>query len=372
MNFSRKYRIAVVHDDFIQFGGAENLIFDIAKKLNSNLDFEVVIFSSLVSPKWKRNLSNASLKYHESFLRHVPFCYLISKLFFIPNLFYLAFQSFNFDGYDVVFSSSTRFGHSVITKPSTYHISYLNSPSKMLWSTWEYFKSKEKLYRLVFIFLNNKRVIDQVTQNYSDLVISNSKNIRRKVAKFYRRNSLVLYPFIDSGFMLKPKENYYVLVSRLVSWKRIDYAIKAFNELGERLVIIGSGPQLSYLKKIANPNIEFTGFISESAKRELISKSTALIFPQNEDFGLTVVESLCLGTPVIYFNKGGAREILNESTGVPFEEQRPESLVLAVNKHKIRSYSPEDLLIYGAKFNSDNFIKFITKLIITRLEVKKS
>jgi glycosyltransferase involved in cell wall biosynthesis len=372
MNSSRKYKIAIVHDDFIQFGGAENLIFDISKKLNLNSDFEIVIYSSLISTKWKKKLSNASLKYQESFLSYIPFCYLISKIFFIPNLFYLAFQSFNFDEFDIVFSSSTRFGHSVITKPSTYHISYLNSPSKMLWSTGEYFKSKDKLYRLVYIFLNNKRVIDQVTQNYSDLVISNSKNIRRKVAKFYRRNSIVLYPYIESGFMLKPKENYYVLVSRLVSWKRIDYVIKAFNELGERLVIIGSGPQLSYLKKISNSNVKFTGFIGEAAKRELISKSTAMIFPQNEDFGLSIVESLCLGTPILYFNKGGAKEILNESLGIPFEEQNAESLISAINKHKFRSYNVEELLLSGSYYNSDNFIGFLTKLINTRLEMKKS
>jgi glycosyltransferase involved in cell wall biosynthesis len=260
----------------------------------------------------------------------------------------------------------------VITKPETYHISYLNSPSRMLWSSLEYFKRNQKLFWLVKSYLSSKRLIDQTSQNYSDLIISNSKNIRRKISRFYQRNSLVLYPYIESGFMLKPKENYYVLVSRLVSWKRIDYVIKAFNELGEKLVIIGSGPELSYLKKIANSNIEFTGYIDEVAKRELIAKSTALIFPQNEDFGLAIIESLCVGTPILYFNKGGAKEILNESLGVSFDKQSSESLKIALNKHQLKSYNLEELLLSGSKYSSDSFINFLTRLINSRLEVKKS
>ena len=372
MTSLKRFKVAVVHDDFIQFGGAEKLVLEISKKLKSNPDFEVKIFSSLISPQWKKILQNNNLSYQESFLRFIPFSYSISKLFFIPNFFYLAFQNFNFDEYSVVFSSSTRFGHSVITKPKTLHISYINSPAKMLWNTPEYFKKNQFIYKLISSLLSNKRIIDDVTQNHCDLIISNSKNLKKKVMRFYNKNSIVLYPFVDIGFQIRPKSDYYVLVSRLVSWKRIDYVIKAFNGLNEKLIVVGSGPDLEFLKGISNNNIEFRGYVSEIEKKEIISKALALVFPQNEDFGITVVESLCLGTPVIYYNKGGAREILNDKLGEAFETQDSQSLTEAIISNKNKLYNPEELLLAGSNYSSDKFIKFLEKLILTQLRVKKS
>lgn len=372
MTFSKKFKVAIVHDDFIQFGGAEKLIFEISKKLKANPEFEVRIFSSLISPQWKKILHTNNLNYQESFLRFIPFCYSISKLFFIPNFFYLAFQNFNFDNYSVVFSSSTRFGHSVITKPKTLHISYINSPAKMLWSTSEYFKKNQFIFKLISRLLSNKRIIDDVTQNYSDLIISNSKNIKKKVQRFYSKKSLVLYPFADIGFQIRPKGDYYVLVSRLVAWKRIDYVIKAFNLLNVKLIVIGSGPDLHTLKGISNNNIEFKGYVSEIEKKEIISRALALVFPQNEDFGITIVESLCLGTPIIYYNKGGAREILNDKLGEAYEIQDASSLTTAIISNNKKLYNPEELLLAGSKFSSAQFIKFLEKLILTQVKVKKS
>jgi len=369
MNSTNKIKIAVVHDDFIQFGGAEKLILEIAKDLKSEIDFEVEIFSSLISDRWKKILKEKDIKFTESFLSKIPFCYQISKVFFLSDLFYLSFQSFNFDRFDIVFSSSTRFGHCVLTKPRTFHISYINSPARALWDERKYFWGKKFLYLVFKNFLPQKRIIDFYSQNFADLIISNSKNIKNKVLKNYKLNSIVLYPFVKE-FQLpysNSKQKYFVLISRLVSWKKIDFVIEAFNSLDLNLKIIGTGPELIPLKSKSKNNIEFLGYVSENEKFELLSKATGLIFPQNEDFGLTLVESLLVGTPVIYFNKGGAKEILNSKLGTCFNSQDMNSLINSLKLHQEKQFDPNFLRSYGLKFTEKSFTRFIKKLIKSRV-----
>jgi len=367
----KKLKIAIVHDDFIQKGGAEILVFDLIKELSSLNRFEIALFTSIISNNWERKLENLNIKIYKSFLSRFPYSDRISKFYFISNLFYLSFESFDFTEFDVVFSSSTRFGHSIITKPDTLHISYINSPSKMLWEIRKYFVGKRFLYQLIKNLLPNKRVFDFVTQQRSDIVISNSNNIARKIKRLYQRESKVLYPFvsISNDILVTKKEDYYVLISRLIPWKRIDYVIESFNHSSKKLLIIGKGNSsyINYLKSISSRNIEFLGYVSNEDKVVKLKNSKALIVPQDEDFGLIIPEALILGTPIIYYNQGGASEILSEKYGQPFENQDAKSLSAAITLFEKKEFNTSELIEYGKNFTVSNFTNHLIKLIESKM-----
>jgi len=366
----KKLKVAVVHDDFIQKGGAEFLVLDLLKELKKINEIELVVFTSIINNYWKQKFLEEKLKFESSFLGRIPFSDKLYKVFFLSDLFYLAFESFDFSNYDIVFSSSTRFGHSVITKPSTLHISYINSPSKMLWEVDKYFFGKKFLYSMIKNFLPKKRVQDFVTQQRSDLIISNSRNILKKIHKIYHRDSIILHPFINlkssSNFV---KKDFFIVISRIIPWKRIEYVVEAFNLSRENLLIVGQGDEvyLEKLKSIANSNINFLGFVTNEEKYNLLGQAKALIVPQDEDFGLTIVEALNMGTPIIYYNKGGAQEILSKEFGEPFEFQEKNSLVQAINSFKSKTYSVENLKHYALKFSSENFIKELIKIFSSKM-----
>lgn len=368
MNSIKKIKIAFVHDDFIQFGGAEKLILEIITEFQNDKNFDILIFSSIISPKWKNVFHNMDLKYKESFLGFMPFSYVYSKLFFINNFFYYAFGSFDFSDFDIVISSSTRFGHSIVTKPSTFHISYINSPPKALWDERKYFFNKNLFYILIKNILPYKRIYDFYTQFYADLVICNSLNIQRKVSKNYKRKSIVLFPFVslkefkDSNNIIKGE--YFLIISRLISWKRIDYVINTFNKNNHKLIVIGDGEELERYKKISNPNINFTGYISDEEKNNLLKNATALIFPQNEDFGITILEALNCNIPVIYLNKGGAKEILNSQVGIGYDSQTSSDLERAISKLKTFKFNPKESRVILNRYSRENFIKFLKKLVL--------
>lgn len=362
MKSIKKVKIALVHDDFIQFGGAEKLFLEIIKEFLYDSRFEVKVFSSLISHEWKGIFAKNKIEYEESFLAKIPFCYKFHKLFFILDLFYYAFSSFDFSNFNVVISSSTRFGHFLITKPGVFHISYINSPARALWDEKRYFFKKGIIYNLIKKTLPLKRIYDFYSHTYADLLVSNSRNIKSKVKKIYHRNSLVLFPFHDLtlGNSSNVSKEHFLVISRLVSWKRLDYVIKAFNQTGESLVIIGNGPEIKRYKKIAQENIKFLGYVNEKEKISLLSKSRALIFPQIEDFGITLLESLELECPIIYLNKGGAQEILNNNVGVSFENQDEKSLIEALDKFKYFNFNQNaknKILKNYSKINFSNFLK---------------
>jgi len=371
MKSIRKIKIAFVHDDFIQFGGAEKLFLDVIKDFSADNLFEIKIFSSLISPEWAQVFNENGFLFEESFLNKIPYCYKIYKFFFIFNLFYLAFYEFDFSDFDVVISSSTRFGHGIITKPSTFHISYINSPSRGLWEENKYFYGKKFLYLIIKNFLPKKRVYDLYTQHNSDLIISNSLNIKNKVKKIYRRNSIVLYPFVpkQKPNLCSKKEDIYLLVSRLVSWKRLDFVINTFNLNGKNLVVIGTGPEFYNYTKMANKNIVFLGYVNDFEKIEYFKRAKFFIFPQNEDFGITLLEAINYDCVPIYYKKGGATEILKNHLGIGFQSQTIESLQGAINQ--AQSLVPNKLVKERIlnQFDKDYFLKFLKRIIFAKFKI---
>ncbi len=213
------------------------------------------------------------------------------------------------------------------------------------------------------------RAADQDAVKKIDFLVANSEEVKRRVAKDYGRDSVVIYPpvnvreFVESQPLVS-KEKFFLIVSRLGGYKKIDIAIKAFNQLGLKLKILGDGPQLPYLKRIANSNIEFLGRTSDEVRRKELLACTALIFPTDEDFGIVPVEAMAAGKPVIAFGKGGALEtVVSGKTGLFFDEQTPEHIIKAVRRFEGMEFNPEVCRAQAEKFSKEVFKKRIRDFV---------
>lgn len=359
-------RIAIVFDDLIQNGGAEELF-----KTSLEIWPEAEVFTSVISPKWASYLKDRKFIFHTSFLQKFPYAIPLNRFYGALLLHVLAFRTFNFEGYDVVISISSRFAHLITTKSTTKHVVYLNSPGRMFWEPYKYFRS-EKIPSVLFIpFLSAFRLYDYAAIRSADYLIANSKTPQMRVKKYYGLESSIIYPFVDleninrirkelfpDGFI--NKEPYFVLLGRLLPWKRFDYVISTFNNFGMKLKVLGTGPDLKRLKSLSTSNIEFMGYVSEVEKVKLLSKAQGMIVPQHEDFGIAPLESMACGTPVIAYGRGGVLEtVLNNQTGCFYEEQSVPSLLHALENYNISEFSFEKCYAQALQYSR---LRFVTEL----------
>ncbi len=349
-------KIALVFDDLIQFGGAERLLLAVHELWPS-----APIYTSYASNEWLKKCKKEGIILKTSFMQYLPFKEKLNKIY-APLLFYcLAFEGFNFDEYDIVLSVSSRFAHGVITKPKTTHICYMNTPGRMFWDPAEYFKSTNKLLAfLIQPFLSHLRIWDYTAAQRVDYFIANSNTPRERIKKYYGKEAAVIYPFVDNIYLKKPtstqKGDYYLIISRLVPWKRIDVAIEAFNRLKIPLKIIGSGSDFSRLKNLANNNIEFLGHLSEEQKIKYISGCVALMQPQNEDFGITPLEAMALGKPVVAYGFGGVLEtVIQGVTGEFFYNQTPDYIIKIILSFDDTKYNTDSCRNQASKFTKEKF-----------------
>lgn len=349
-------KIAVVYDDLIQFGGAERLLLAVHE-----LWPNAPIYTSYASHEWLSRCKKEGIILKTSFMQHLPFKKKLNRIY-APLLFYcLAFEGFNFDEYDIVLSLSSRFAHGVITKPKTVHICYMNTPGRMFWNPSEYFKSTNKLLTfLIQPFLSHLRIWDYTAAQRVNYFIANSKTPGERIKKYYQKEAMAVYPFVDDKFLnnsVSIKNNkYYLIISRLVPWKRIDIAIEAFNRLNIPLKIIGSGSDSNRLKNLANKNIEFLGYVDEEQKMKYISECTALIQPQNEDFGITPLEAMAFGKPVIAYGCGGALEtVIQGVTGEFLYYQTVGDVIKTVESFNYAKYNLDDCRNQALKFTKKKF-----------------
>ena len=345
--------MAIVHDDFIQHGGAERLVSEMLK-----IWPKADLYAVMGSDDWRRELKIKDDKEtRTSWLQRFPAREKLFRHYY--SLYPLAIESFCFDDYDLVISSSARYAHGVITKPETTHIAYVNSLARFLWD--EALSPKNILVQPV---LRWHRTWDRVASLRPDFIIANSRTPAKRIETHWgRRADTIIYPFVDlEKFEISPgtqeedTEGYFLIVSRLEDWKRIDLAIKSCNRLSRKLYIVGEGRDGGRLKNLAGPTIKFLGWVKEDELSKIYKNSLALIITQKEDFGITSLESQAAGRPVIAFRSGGALEtVVENDTGVFFDSQTVESLTGALNRFDPLSFLRENCQSQARRFGKDRF-----------------
>ncbi len=355
-------KIALIFDPITQSGGAEKLLWSLADEYPESKIYTAIYNPELVPDRFKTRIVC-------SWLQKLPRSTQNPKPY-LP-LFPIAYESFDLSNYDRIISITTLFAKSVITRPETLHIGYINSPPRFLYSkqNLKRYINNNLLQNLISPIFKWLKFYDSLATNRPDMLIANSQNIQQKIKNIYGLTSQVVYPFADDSYFKKKViskiPNQYVIVSRLEKWKRIDYAIQAFDHLTDKkLIIIGTGSDMSRLKKIAGDNVVFTGWVDDSKVMDIVSQSQAMIMPQDEDFGITAIESQALFTPVIGLNSGGVREtVINGKTGILYEKQTPESLIKAIKICENTSFKADKLYQNALKYRQSQFIQNIAKYL---------
>lgn len=358
-------KIALVHDWLNNFGGAEKVVREI---LHCFPDAEVYCLFDFLDPA-TRNEMMGSKKPHVSFLRH----FQVSKRYyrlFLP-LFPVAIKSFDLKDYDLVISSSSCCAKGVRTRKDQLHICYCHSPIRYAWDLKKEYLGfiRSPLSRvIVSLFLNRIMRWDLDNNPYVDVFIANSEHIRSRIQENYGRQAVVIHPpvNIDRFEPTDVKEDYYLTVSRLVSYKRIDMMLDAFRQMPERrLEVVGDGPGMKKLMKQAPSNVTFHGFLSNEVVKEKMCKARAFLAVAHEDFGITVVEAQACGTPVIVPALGGYLETVTGKTGIFLKERTAGALVEAINKFEERAsvFRKEDFQQNIYRFRRERFHNELTGLV---------
>jgi glycosyltransferase involved in cell wall biosynthesis len=358
---SKKLKIAIVCDWLTNFGGAEKVILALHQ-----LFPQAPIYTSVYNKEKMHGFENAEI--HTSHLQNFPLAKTKHQMYlpFYPQV----FEQFNLNDYDIVISSSHSCAKGIITKPETLHICYCHSPMRYAWEDSinyiDQYEINPLIKRIAKSFIHKLRIWDRLSAERVDSFIANSSTVQKRIFKYYRKSSTIIHPFVDiSKFKLNNKrKDYFLAVGRLIPYKRFDLIIEAFNRLQLPLIIAGTGVASAKLKQMAGGNIKFTGFINNDDLCKLYSEARALIFPQIEDFGITPLEAMATGCPVIAYNQGGAREtVIDRKTGVFFDEQTPESLAGAVNIFKKNIFNPEEIRKHAESFDVEVFNKKIIDFV---------
>jgi glycosyltransferase involved in cell wall biosynthesis len=361
-------RVAIIHDVFIEFGGAERVLLAL---------LDVYPTADVYIPLLRKN-HRLELRRHtkgriiSSWLNNIPLVHSASIL--LKPLLYLYWEQLNLNEYDLVISSSHSFSSkSVITSPHTLHVSYIHTPPRYLYTEFNETRIlKRPFFRILLSpLLSWLRVRDFIGAQRPDILIANSKTVQARIKKYYRRDSVVIYPPVRIPNKL-PKRNpqYFVCVSRLARQKGIDLAIKVCNQRKERLVIVGEGAQEVYLRSIAGPTIEFWGRVPDEKMSRVWAGAKALIYPSiEEDFGIVPVEAMAHGAPVIAHDSGALREsVIDGKTGVFFNTHTKESLVQAINILAKISLSASQISKHARLFSENTFTHSIKRLVQSRID----
>lgn len=363
-------KIALVHDYLIQDGGAERVL-----QVFRDLWPKAPIFALLYDPDRMGDRFRGS-DIRTSFLQNAPFAPKRYKWLmpFMPA----ATEKYDLSGYDVVLSSTSAFAKGVITRADTLHICYCHTPTRYLWSdTHSYIEEMSlppPLKRMMPMVLSRVRAWDRMAADRVDKFIANSETVRGRIRKYYRRDSRVIHPPVDTHQygISDSIGDYYVAGGRLVAYKRFDIVLKAFNKLGIPLKIFGDGPDGEKLRKTAKKNIEFVGRISEFEKAKLYSQAIAYLNPQEEDFGITAIEAMASGTPVIAYRKGGACETITEGrTGEFIEEQSWEELANEVIRFERGKYDPKAIREHALNYDVGKFKDRIRRFVESSWQVSR-
>jgi len=362
-------KTALVYDWLDSWGGAERLLFSLKKIFP-----EAPLYTSV----YNREKAFWAKDFHvfPSFLQKMPGAAKKRKAY-LPLL-PIAFEGFNFDQYDLVISVSSFAAKGIITKPTTLHLNYLLTPPRFLYHQYRLYFSSPLKRGLAKPLVNYLKRWDKIAAFRPDQIIAISQTVAKRTEKYYRRKAeKIIYPPVDTRKFFpakqeeKQREKYFLLVSRLEPYKKVGLAVKAFNSLGQKLKIVGRGGEEKKLKKISRKNIEFLGKVSDQKLISLYQNCQAVIFPQEEDFGLVSLEAQACGRPVIAYGGGGAKEtVVDGKTGLFFFPQTPVALKKALSKFDSLRYNKSTCRQNALKYNEEQFIKEWKKIIVQAIDKK--
>ncbi len=351
-------RVALVHDDLVQWGGAERVLVAL-----SELFPDAPIFTSVYDsthPILKEQFKDKTII--TSFIQKIPGWKPLYRtlLPFYPVI----FEQFDFSEYDLVISQTTRFAKSIITKPETTHICYCHTPVRFLWGIWG-----EDVPNVLLPYLSFLRIYDRISAQRVDKFLAGSINSQNRIKNFYQRDSKVVYPFVDLDRFTGVETfdgGYLLVISRLNKYKRIDLAIKAAKRLNKPLKIVGEGLDKERLQSIADPDlVEFLGLVNENILTQLLAGCEALVVCAQEDFGLTPLEAQALGKPVVGYKLGGTAEtIIHGKTGCFFEYQNVDSLIEAITLLDKMGVDRGECLKQARIFSKEKFLANFKEAIL--------
>ncbi|MEX1997178.1 MAG: glycosyltransferase [Candidatus Andersenbacteria bacterium] len=355
-------RVAIVHDYLTQFGGAERVLLTLMEL------FPHAPVFTLVHDEERMPTFKGERRLRTSFLQNLPGARRHHRYF--PLLMPLAVEQFDFNEYDVVLSATHSFTKGVITGPHTLHLSYCFTPTRYVWDDCHRyvreFSSSALFQRFAPLGLSYIRLWDYFASQRVDTYLTLSAYVAQRIRKYYRREALVIPPPVDTKlFTVSHKDDgYFLIVSRLVPYKRIDLAIDACEQLGVPLLIAGTGPEYEVLKRRAGRWTTFVGFVADHDLPRLYQGAKALLFPQEEDFGITPLEAAASGKPTVAYGVGGARETIRPGdTGIFFPEQRVPSLIGAIRNFAEISWEPERIRVHAESYDRSLFLRRIAETV---------
>lgn len=364
-------KVALVHDYLTQIGGAERVL----KEL-TGLFPDAPIFTLLYDERSTRGMFQDK-EIITSSLQRVPFARKHHRVF--PMVMPHAAEAFTFEGFDVVISDSTSFAKGVIVPPHVSHISFCHTPPRYAWDdSRRYvgeFHALPRLLRFVApLALTYLRLWDYAAAQRPDALLANSAHVKRRIRKYYGRDAAVVYPPVRTSYFADVARNpqgHFLMVGRLLAYKRFDLGMKAAKEAGVPLRIVGHGPEYKNLRSMADSSVTFLGAISDQELKEEFASCRALLFPQEEDFGIVAVEAMAAGVPVIAYGFGGAREtVVHGTTGVLVSRQEPAAFAQALREFRRQRFDPPAIRAHARTFDAERFRAKIMKTVNGKMETR--
>jgi glycosyltransferase involved in cell wall biosynthesis len=355
-------RTAIIHYWLLNMRGGEKVVEALCGLLPEADIFTLFYDPGRVSARIRGRRVTASFlnplrRHHRSLLPLMP----------------LALESFDLRGYELLVSSESGPAKGVLAPSTARHVCYCHTPMRYLWDLYPAYRNEytSSVWRraLMAPVANYLRLWDYSSAARVDEFIANSANVARRIWKTYRREARVIYPPVAvESFYWKEPEDYYLIVSELVAYKQIDYVVRTFAHGGRKLRIVGDGPEYPALKQMAKRNVEFCGRVSDGELRELYARARAFLMPGEEDFGLTPVEALASGKPVIALGRGGVLEsvpLADPAGGVFYGAPEEGQLAAAIEKFERTEahISPASLRAWAARFNEQTFFDKMNRVL---------
>lgn len=358
-------KTAIVHDWLVSMAGGEKVLKAIYEI------FPSPIYTLIANKHFLKNSFLKNAKIQTSMIQKLPFAKLLYQKY-LP-FFPFAIEQLDVSGYDIIISSSHCVAKGVLTRFDQLHVCYCHTPMRYAWDLYFQYLNESNLEngfigRIAQMILHYLRMWDISSSCRVDVFIANSEFIAKRIKKIYNKQADVIYPPVDTDFFYPEfnKDDFYLTVSRFVPYKKIDLIVEAFSKMpNKKLVVIGDGPDISKIKSRAKNNVEILGYQSDEVLRAYLQKAKAFVFAAIEDFGILPVEAQSCATPVICLSKGGTKEsVINNKTGIFFNEQSIQSIIEAVEKFEKHEFDLHEIRKHSLKFSRDRFKKEFQECVL--------